>query len=324
MSTMIQHSEYFRRNFWLTIAACALSLAASAATPHELLASGRIDDAIASLQQATPQNAETEHMLCRAYYWVQDWDHAITHGERAIALDSSKSAYYLWLARAYGEKADNVSFFSAPGYAKKARVSWERAVALDGSNAEARRDLAEFYFEAPGIVGGGQDKARTQAEALMKIDAAKAHWFYARIAEKNKDTITAEREYKASLDAGRGDADGWLNLALFYRHQERFDDMEKAMQQLDAAPLRQPEVLLDAAYALYKAGRNYPLATAMIRRYLTPEKMVEEGPAFKAHLILGGLLEKQGDKKSAADEYRAALTLARNYKPAQEALKRVS
>jgi hypothetical protein len=39
--------------------------------------------------------------------------------------------------------------------------------------------------------------------------------------------------------------------------------------------------------------------------------------------MLGELLEKQGDRQGAADEYRAALSLARTFKRAQEGLKRL-
>ena len=45
--------------------------------------------------------------------------------------------------------------------------------------------------------------------------------------------------------------------------------------------------------------------------------------AFKAHYVLGEILEKQGDKAGAAAEYRAALELAKDYSEAKQALARV-
>jgi uncharacterized protein HemY len=60
----------------------------------------------------------------------------------------------------------------------------------------------------------------------------------------------------------------------------------------------------------------------LLRRYL--EHPVEEAPAFKAHDMLGQLLEKQGDRQAAAEEFRAALALAHGYTRAQEDLKRVT
>jgi hypothetical protein len=40
--------------------------------------------------------------------------------------------------------------------------------------------------------------------------------------------------------------------------------------------------------------------------------------------LLGTVLEKQGDKQGAAQEYRTSLTLARSFSVAQEALNRVN
>jgi TolA-binding protein len=50
----------------------------------------------------------------------------------------------------------------------------------------------------------------------------------------------------------------------------------------------------------------------------------EDGPAFRAHYLLGVLLEKQGKKKEAAAEFQTALNMASEYRPAQDALERVS
>ncbi len=132
-------------------------------------------------------DAESYNLLCRAYFMMDEWDRGIPACERAIKLDPQKSLYHLWLGRIYGEKAARAGFLSAAGLAKKVRISFERAVELDPRSWEARTDLAEFYLEAPSIVGGGQDKARAQADALLAFNPAMAHWVLARIAGKNKD-----------------------------------------------------------------------------------------------------------------------------------------
>src|SRR6267142_2354539 len=219
-------------------------------------------------------------------------------------------------------KADAASFFSAAGLAKKVRLSFEKAVELDGSNVAARSDLAEFYMEAPGIMGGGQDKSRAQADALMRIAPAKAHWVLGRLAEKNKDTGTAEREYKAALDATHNGAEGWLDLAIFYRRTNRMADLDNAIEKLNAAPVKEPDVLVDAAANLLRSEHDLPMAAQLLKRYLAG-KTVEEAPAFRAHTFLGTVYEKQGDKKAAALEFQAALALASTYRPARDGLKRV-
>ena len=304
----------------------ALSLPARAAadSPKDLLAAGRVDDAIQTLKQQishSPTDAEANNLLCRAYFMLEEWDHGISACERSVNLAPQNSLYHLWLGRIYGEKADRAGFMSAAGLAKKVRTEFERAVELDPKSWQARTDLAEFYLEAPGIVGGGKDKARAQAGVLASLNPAMAHYINGRIAEKNKDTATAEREYRTAIEASQGGAHAWLNLALFYRHQNRLDEMEPALRTMESRPLDRPESLMDGGSILLRTGRNYALGIELVRKYLSGPT-VEEGSAFKAHYVLGQLLEKQGDRSAAAQEYRAALALARNYPRAQEALKR--
>jgi tetratricopeptide (TPR) repeat protein len=305
----------------------ALSLPGRAAadSPKDLLAAGRVDDAIQTLKQQishSPTDAEANNLLCRAYFMLEEWDNGISDCERAVNLARQNSLYHLWLGRIYGEKADRAGFMSAAGLAKKVRSEFEHAVELDPKSWPARTDLAEFYLEAPGIVGGGKDKARTQADVLASLNLAMAHYMNGRIAEKNKDTATAEREYRAAIEASHGGAHAWLNLALFFRHQNRLDEMEQALRTMESRPLDRPESLMDGGSILLRTGRNYALGIELVRKYLSGPT-VEEGPAFKAHYILGQLLEKQGDHPAAAQEYRAALALAREYTSAQEALRRV-
>jgi tetratricopeptide (TPR) repeat protein len=292
-----------------------------------LLAAGRADDAISTLRSkisASPNDGEAYNLLCRAYFSMGDWDRGISACEKAVALDPNNSRFHMWLGRIYGEKADGVIFFKAASLAGKVRDEFETAVRLDPNNVEARSDLGEFYLEAPGIVGGGRDKAEAQAQALSVVDAAKAHYLKGRIAEKKKDPETAEKEYRAAIEASHGSALTWFNLALFYRHQQRWDSMEDAINHAVAAQLDRPEILMESGEVLLRSGRNFPAAVQFLRRYLALNSKVEEAPAFKAHYLLGTALEKQGDKQAAAQEYRAALSLAKGFSRAQEALDRLN
>lgn len=308
------------------IAVPLLSILCTAQSAKDLLSKGKVDEAIQDVDariSANKNDAESLNLLCRAYYIVEDWDHAVDNCERAVEADPNKSAYHQWLGRAYGEKADHSSFITAARLAKKVRTEFEQAVQLDGTNLGARLDLAEFYLEAPGMMGGGEDKARTQATLIGKTNPAKEHWVYARIAEKNKDYATAEKEYRSAIDLSKGASDTWLDLAVFYRKRERYDDMESALHKATTGTVSPPEVLMDGADTLLRANRNPSFAIELLKRYLAGPT-VEEGPAFKAHYLLGTAFEKQGNKLGAAEEYRHSLALAHNYARAKEALKRVT
>jgi len=306
------------------LAILPLPLAASSDPPQTLLAAGRVDQALQTLEQQilTAPTAEAFNLLCRAHFELDAWDAGIPACEKAVSLAPNNGLYHLWLGRIYGERADRVTFLKAAGLAKKVRTEFEQAVALDPNSWEARTDLAEFYLEAPFIVGGGEDKARAQADLLLPLNPGMAHWVRARIAQRNKDAATAEQEYRAAIDASHGGARAWANLAGFYRHANRLDDMERALLTMESRPLDRPAALMDGAGMLFRTGRGYPMAIRMVRRYLA-SATVEEWPAFKAHNLLGELLEKQGDRRGAAEEYRTALSLAHTFNHAQQGLQRV-
>jgi tetratricopeptide (TPR) repeat protein len=315
------------RAYFLIALVSMLSFSAAIAlaeTPQSLLAAGRVDQALQTLEHQTAPTAESYNLICRAHFEVEAWDAAIPACEKAVSLASDNSVYHLWLGRAYGEKADRSIFFKAIGLAKKLRAEFERSVELDPSNWQARTDLAEFYLEAPAIVGGGRDKARAQAAQLMPLNPAIAHWVSARIAEKENDPDAAEREYHAAIDASHGGAFAWLNLAGFYRHANRLDEMEQALHTMESRPLDRPGALVDGASLLLRTSRDYPMAIRLLRRYIDSSATVEESPVFKAHYMLGEVFEKQGNRPAAAEEYRAALSMAHSFTRAQDALKRIA
>lgn len=299
---------------------------ASAQTPLELVAAGRVDEAMKTLERQihTAPTAEAYNLLCRAHLELGAWDAGISACEKAVTLNPNNGLYHLWLGRVYGEKADRAGFLKAAGLAGKVRTEFERAVELSPNSWEARTDLAEFYLEAPGMVGGGKDKALAQAELLAPLNPAMAHWVKGRVAEKNKDNATAEKQFRAAIEASDGGARAWLNLAGFYRHLNQLDAMEQALHTMESRPVDHPASLADGAGMLLRTNRDTLLAIRLARRYVALPNTEEEAPVFKARTVLGELLEKQGDRAAAAEEYRAALAMAHSYRPAQEGLKRVT
>lgn len=319
-----------RRLLILLAALLALAPAACArppaSDPLELIAAGRIDDALRLLQArvaAAPNDAEAYNLLARAYYAEEHWDDAVHAAERSIALQPDNSNYHMWLARADGLKAEHSNFFTAARMVGKIKREFERAVELDGSNLEARSNLAEFYIEAPGFLGGSPDKARIQAEKIAALSPPVSMWVLARLAEKNGDAGEAERFYRAAIEASHGSAATWVDLASFFRRVKRYDEMEKAIQQALAAAHKTGDDLFDAATLLLRAGRNLPLAVQLVRQYLDSGVPTESAPFLQAHQLLGTLKEKQGDRQGALAEYRAALVLAADFKAAKDSVRRL-
>ena len=314
---------------WFPLVAVALLASRPSAVADErvpaLLATGHVDEAISILDRQlkqSPDDALAHNLLCRAYFSLGEWDRGISNCEKAVQLSPDNSQFHLWLGRIYGEKADRASFLSAAGLAKRVAREFEAAVQLNPKSVDARSDLAEFYLEAPGIVGGGRDKAEQQAVSLEELDPAWADWVKARVAEKHKDYPVAEKQYKAAIEVSNGRASAWLNLGLFYRHRQQWDDMEHTLMRVRTAHLDRPDALVDAAEILIHSQRNLPEAVELLHAYMKSGSEVEQAPEFKVHYLLGTASEKLGDKPGAVSEYQAALDLANNYQPAKEALQR--
>ncbi len=287
----------------------------------QLLSMGRMDDALLAL--SSRGDAESLNQLSRVYYAMEQWDDAVKYGERAVQLDPSDPMYHLWLAREYGRKAADSSPLAAAGLARKAKNEFERAVQLDPANIPARVDLAEYYTEAPAIMGGGFDKARGQAAQVQKLNPAMAHLILARVADKEKQYDKAEDEFRAGVKQAKNRADMWLQLAAFYRAHGRLDEMQMAVISAMAEPGKPAESYFDAGKELYLGGRNFSGAVQYLQSYLSSGELVESAPAFRAHYLIGQLSEKMGNNSTAASEYHASLALASGYEPAKKALSRV-
>jgi tetratricopeptide (TPR) repeat protein len=292
---------------------------------HAALDAGQADQALAALRsmpQAGENTAETQNLACRVRYTLQQWNEAAVHCEKAVRLDAQSSSNHLWLGRVLGEKAGRASFLSAYSLGKRVRAEFEQAARLNPHNADALSDLGDFYQEAPGVVGGGIDKAEQVAQQLDRVDTARAHRLRARIAESRKDYTTAEREFKAAVAASPHPALHWTTLASFFRRQKRWQDLDWAVHNSYTAASHDKHAavaLYDGAGVLTEANRDPDLAAKMLEAYLASNAMTEEGPAFEAHLRLAQLKIKLGDRAGAERERAAALALAHDYKPAQEA-----
>jgi tetratricopeptide (TPR) repeat protein len=304
----------------LFASAQAVALQSTLAQAHEALQAGEADRAL-SILDAMPASAETQNLRCRVQLTLQQWTAAVSACQSAVQMDGSKSLYHLWLGRALGEVADRASFLSAYSLGKRVRDEFQNAVRLDPHSVEALTDLGEFDYEAPAIVGGGQSKAYEIANQLEKIAPARAHELRGRIAEKNKDYSTAEREFKQAVALDPHPAFQWTVLASFYRRRNRWGDFDTAINnvlQLAQRDRQAAMALYDGASNLIAAQRNPKLAIRLLQDYLASPSKSEQAPAFAAFTQLARLHAQLGDRTEALQDREQALKLAHTYRPAQE------
>jgi tetratricopeptide (TPR) repeat protein len=288
------------------------------------LQAGEADKALALLGSLHPSDshmAEAHNLECRVRLTLEQWDAAVNACQQAVRMDGQNSNYHVWLGRALGEKADRASFLTAFSLAKRVREEFEEAVKLNPRNAGALADLGRFYIDAPGVVGGGIDKATATAAQMEAVDAGGAHELRGLMAEKQKDYSTAEREFKLAIAAGGHTGSHWIALANFYRRRERWTEMEAAVHSGVTAAGRDKDdslALFDGASVLSETHRQPEEAARILNEYLAVPQKTEEAPAFVALIELARLKAQLGDPAAANRDRTAALALANEYKPALE------
>ena len=294
---------------------------------EHVLMQGRVDEAVRILDQvitANRKDAAAHLLLCRAFYVQEFPDQAIGECEAALADGlANNSRAQDWMGRAYGMKASQSGPITGLKLAHRVKEAFETAVSLDPKSVDAVDDLGAYYVEAPGIVGGGLDRARALAAQVNPQLPERAQRLRGLIAEKQKDYGTAERELRAVAEGSANRPDGWLDLAEYYLRTKDVQHQDKALaavrKGIAVNKTRNPS-LYEAATILIQMHREPQLAEQALRSYLAGEAMDDTAPAFKAHYQLGQLLAAAGNRAAAKSEYEAALALASNYAPARKAL----
>jgi tetratricopeptide (TPR) repeat protein len=272
--------------------------------------------------RVAPHDARLHYWLARCRYELGEFEAAIAAAERALGRDHGRSEYHQWLGRALGGRAEQVSRLSAFGLAKRVGREFEAAVRLDPHNLRAQRDLIEFYARAPGLVGGGRDKAWRQVEALAAIDPVEGCLARAQLWIVQRRPESAEAEYQAALRARPAAIGAYLEAADFYEQRGdgvRLGELAEAAARIDSSA---PQVTYDRGVAAALGGRDDE-AERQLRSFLDDFPPRSDLPSrAAAREWLGRLYERRGRLDAAEHEYRAALELEPRRKSLEAEIKR--
>jgi tetratricopeptide (TPR) repeat protein len=283
--------------------------------------------AITELQAAAvkePQNGEIQLLLTKSYLELQERDAAIASAEKAVAIDPKSSVYHEWLGRAYGEKADHASMFSAPGLARKTHREFEIAVQLDERNFSARQALIEFDCAAPGMVGGGEEKAKPEIEKLQSMDMSEWHYALGNCRRQKKDFADADAEFRLALDSHPKSTELIFDIGDYAVKRSQADRLIQVAELGEQAAPSDARAMFYRAVGMILRNEKLDQAERLLREYLQKAPKRSGFPRYAtAHEWLGRLEENKGEKELAAKEYQAALQLDPKNKSARESLKRL-
>ena len=283
--------------------------------------------AIQALQAAAakePTNGDVHLLLAKSYLELQEHDAAIRSAEKAVALDPQSSLYHEWLGRAYGEKADHAGWFSAISLAKKTHKEFETAVDLDAKNFSARQALIEFDCSAPGMVGGGEDKAQPHIKELMELDAAEGHYAAGNCRRQKRDFAVADEEFTKALESRPRSTELIYDIGDYAVKRGQAERLTAVAEAGERAAPNDPRAKFYRAVSFVLQEEKPEEAEKLLREYAkkAPKRSGFPSPAT-AHAWLGRLYENKNDLGSAREEFENALRLDPRNKLAQEELKKL-
>lgn len=210
--------------------------------------------------------------------------------EQAVALDPTKGAYHRSLGDACGMTAQKAGLLSKMGWARRCGAAYQKAVEVDPSDVRSRWSLMEFCRQAPGLVGGGIDKAYVQAAEIRKLDAERGRVAYANL-------YATEKKFAEAFGL--------------------FDEVLKANPTDYAANFH-------IGRLASQSGTRPDAGLAALRACLAQTPPNGQAPHAVVHFLVGSLLEKKGDVAGAKGAYQQALALDPSHRGAADGVRRLA
>lgn len=244
------------------------------------------DQSLKILRAMPDKDAMVQALIGRNCYMQGDYKKATEALEKAFAGDPQNAEYALWLGRSFGRRAETASPFTAPGYASKARQYFEKSVQLNPRDLDALGDLFEYYLEAPGLLGGGLDKAEATAEQIARVSPSDGYLAQAKMAERHKQYSKAEDQLRRAVEMAPQKIGRLIELARFLTKQGRLQEADQSLARADHIAPDSPILMYAKADLYIRSGRNLELAKSLLTRYLSSNLTPDDPPRSEAAKLL--------------------------------------
>lgn len=268
-----------------------------------------------------PKDAQASLWLARIRLELGQYAQAIPLAERAVALAPGCSETHRVLGRSYGLNAEKIRSL---WLARKSREEFQSAVKLDSSSISARRDLMEYYLEAPWFLGGSKARAWGQAQAIASIDPTEGLLARAAYWQETDNAVRAAEAYRHILESKPDRVDAYFEAAEFYESNGKAEQLQAAVQAASSAGPGDPRLTYYRGVARVMEGRELPEAEHDLKSYLAQAPQRSDFPSYaSAHDWLGAIYERLGKTQEAIRQYQTALHLNPENHEAQAALHRL-
>lgn len=245
----------------------------------------------------------------------------IPRAEQCIKELPQSARCHSTLGSLYGVAAMSAGMTAGLKYAGSIKEMLQKAVELDPTHFDMRRDLNQFYLQAPGLVGGSVRKAIQNSADFAKVDPIRAQLLRAEVHIYEKEFDKAEgiiNNIKPGADTDladtlRGSATS-LGFALINANAS--PKAQKLFERQIAADASNANAHLGLGRALLEQKQIEAAIAAM-------ERALQIDPKLNAHYRLGIAYQSKGDKQKAAAMYKQFLTYSTQGRAADDARKRL-
>jgi len=270
------------------------------------------------LKNLSQDDPDVRLWLGKSYLKTGDWDNAVREFEKSTQLKPSDAHSRLWLGRACGAKAAHAFVLIAPRWAHRVLTEFETARKLSPNDVDVRFDLLEFYLEAPGIMGGGKDKAHAEALAIEKLNPKKGYLARSTILSKDKKMDQAKKELIQATIAYPNDANAFKDLADYLLDRRDFEgalEYSRKALSLDQQSKRSL-LIMAAAQTMLRTDLDHSMRILLD---LVSGPLTDNDPTFEeAYYWLGECYLAMGDKSKAQQAFLSVLTFNPDYDKARE------
>jgi tetratricopeptide (TPR) repeat protein len=249
---------------------------------------------------------------------------AVDWFERAVALDRENPKYWDRLGQAYAGHAMESDFFMKYKLAHRCKSAFEKAVALDSTNLDARTDLIEYYAQAPGIVGGDKRRARDMSVVLGQWAPYYGLQSMLITCRVSRDS-TCVRVTADSLVATFPDSSlGYIALADWFAEGQQYDSAFAVLDRRLAVRPDDWQTLFDFGRVGAISGQRLDDAASALERFIAspvganPSKRVQ---LSRAHSRLAQVFARTNLPDSARVEYELAVAIDPKDGDAKKALR---
>ncbi len=271
-------------------------------------------------RNAFPDDPEPVFWLGRVELSQGNPGTAAEYFEDAVKLKDDHPECHYWLGTAIAANIYNVGRLRQLGHARRMRKAWQRAVELDPYHLDARFSLLEYYLQAPGIAGGGRDKAMNEVEEIKKCDKAAGRRAMIRVYLSDEEYEKAAEESFAGIKEFPEDINLRLETGNVF---QSIQDWDSAYEQFRSILEIEPNNRM----ALAQIGRTAFLSDKYMEEGLEAlGKFIVNTPAKNtpslawAYTLRGRLLAKTGNMDDARSHFETALALDENHEDARKAL----